>query len=113
MLTLGTWAPCSWWGPKWRGWHPPNKSRSQGSCQELLPGRDPGSAIRYVPPKGRVPVELLIPAPCQDSAPWDKLNELNGRLGAFVSPSLANYGGRAERGGERSRARTSSWGPSS
>lgn len=74
---------------------PPNKSRSQGSCQELLPGRDPGSAIRYVPPKGLVPVELLIPASCQGLVPWDELNELSGSLGACVSPSPANCGGRA------------------
>lgn len=60
-------------------------------------------------------MELLIPASCQGSVPWDKLNEPNGTLGAFVSHSLANYGGRAGQGqgGERSRVYASSWGPSS
>lgn len=82
------------------GWGtaPLNKSRSQGSCQELLPGRDPGSAIRYVPLKGPVPVELPIPASCQGSVLWDELNELSGSLGASVSLSPANCGGRARPG---------------
>ena len=70
----------------------PNKSRSQGSCQESLPGRDPGSSMRQAPPRGagprgssdgRIPPRL---SPAGDRTEMEPLGFVHARRLCVILP---------------------------